>query len=165
MPHANDTIIENVMAQLSEKAPSGHVAALHLGFLTPRILLQTFAQDWLDTYVEHSMVLQDPTLVWGMAEKGSCRWSELPDAEDNLVMTKAAEFGLRYGVVFAHADDKTRSIFTATRGDREFTDGEIADMVPLFVQLHELTAGDYVLSMQFAEKLRAKAVDVTQNST
>lgn len=153
--------IKETVTELGRECPSGYSAALHFGFHSPDFLFQTYPTAWRDEYTENSLVMFDPALRWGMEHAGTIRWSEIPEAKDNVVMTRAAAHGVIYGFVCSVGESSDRSIFNGSRADREFTDAEIASIAEKVVKLHDLTTELDALSEQFEAELRALSIDVT----
>lgn len=120
-------------------APSGFFFALHIRFALPLLHHQTFPQGWADRYTEQAFALRDPIIAWGFSTTGSSRWSEIriPDPFD--ILGQAREFGMLYGFAVSCGPVKSRTIASAARSDREFTDAEIESFCAVIRQLHEMT--------------------------
>lgn len=78
-----------------------------------------------------------PVASWPLTGNGSIRWSEITYTLDRKpMMDHAKMFGLRYGACFAVNEDNHKSFLTLSHKEREFTDGEIADLHAKFITWH-----------------------------
>ena len=145
-------------------SPAGYALALHIHFTTPTFLLQTYPKAWTDYYSQNGLVMSDPTVAWGFENTGTVLWSDLADAS-NPVLKASADHGLVYGVTCAVETGKSRSLCSFSRSDREFTDGESADLADHVAELHRLTDGLGAFSPIAAEKLRGMSVRLTHPGT
>ncbi len=138
-------------------ASGGYFVGLHIRFTAPLMSFQTYDQAWLDHYTENGLVLRDPMTAWGFSTTGAIRWSDerLPDPFG--LFKEAAQFGLRYGVTIACGPIKSRSIASFTRGDREFSDEEIAHISEIVHRLHDMTQPPDELTKAQIEALRCIA--------
>ncbi len=152
--------ISKTLLDLKNAAPVGYALAFHIRFTTPTFLFQTYPKAWAEYYSQNGLVMSDPTVAWGFENLGTQRWSDLADQDTAGVMTKAAEYGLRFGVTVAVDVDDSRSISSFAREDREFSDAEINQLQAAVVSLHALTAKISELSPDTAQKLRKMSVNV-----
>lgn len=134
------TKIQDVLGQMQLLAPAGYALAFHIRYTTPTFLFQTYPQSWLRYYSENGLVMSDPTVHWGFANEGICRWSELASDDSAGILEKAAEHGIRFGATWAVDIDDSRSVGSLSRGDREFTDSECATILAAVSALHRTTA-------------------------
>lgn len=153
-----ETQITNVLRDLKSDAPAGYALAFHVRFTTPTFLFQTYPKAWADYYSSHGLVMHDPTVAWGFENTGSQRWSNLTATDTAGVMSKAAEYGLRYGVTIATESNESRSLASFAREDREFTDAEIAHLRDQIALLHDATADTLALEPDTVTRLRKMAV-------
>lgn len=153
--------IVQALADLATLCPGGYVAGLQIGFHAPDFLFQTYPGHWMERYSDEGLILSDPIVAWGMSNVGTRRWSAVPEAEANPVMTQAATQGLIYGVVTGISGSTTRSLCAAARADREYSYEEIAKIGALFQELHDLTDGLETLGAGTCAQLRDTGVDVT----
>ena len=146
--------IEQFSREMGGLAPGGFFFALHIRFALPLLHLQTYPQGWTDRYTEEAYALRDPIIAWGFSTIGAIRWSEidLPDPFDILGQAKA--FGMVYGLAVSCGPMKSRTIASASRDDREFTDGEIATFSDLVGRLHTITEPPTSLTDAQIEALR-----------
>lgn len=149
--------IDHYTARLSEVAPAGFFFALHIRFAMPLLNHQTYPKGWTDRYTEEAYALRDPIIAWGFSETGSQRWSaiDIPDPFD--ILGQAREFGMNFGVAVSCGPMKSRTIASAARSDREFTDGEIEDFHKMISHLHEITEPPKALTDAQIEALRCIA--------
>ena len=125
--------------ELSALSPKGFAIAYQIQLTTPGYLFQNYSEAWNKYYSENGMVMSDPTVLWGFENEGIVLWSALGDLDHKNMMGKAAKFGLRYGVTWAHSTGDSRSIGSFARDDREFVPEEITELVKLATQIHDLT--------------------------
>ncbi|MFZ3583834.1 autoinducer binding domain-containing protein [Loktanella sp. DJP18] len=153
--------ISPMMAQLEEAAkiaPAGYALAFHIRFTAPTFLLQTYPKAWTTYYSLHALVMADPTVAWGFANDGSQRWSDLTD-DPSRVMERAAEHGLKYGVICAVETEGSRSFGSFARADRELTDAEVDRLQTTMSDLHEATKDMQALSAENIEALRNMSIN------
>ncbi len=152
-----------LLRQIGAASPAGFAIALHVGFTAPKYLFQAYPRDWIARYSELGLVLKDPTVHWGFANTGSCRWSDLEGNDPAGVMAMAREHGLHYGVTLALLEDGSRSVASFARSDREFDTGEIAAISGLFDQLHAETRQTDRLTAEDHAQLRRMSILLTHN--
>lgn len=155
-----ETDITETLRNLKAQVPTGFAMALHVRFATPTFLFQTYPKTWADFYSENGLVMADPTVAWGFANTGSCRWSDLDLPDPSGVMDKAAEHGLKYGVVIAVDIDDSRSFASFADSNREFDDGEVEQFQQHVKNLHAATAELNALSPEVSQNLRKMAVTI-----
>ena len=146
------------LEQAAALAPAGYALAFHIRFTAPTFLLQAYPKAWTTYYSLHALVMADPTVAWGFANDGWCRWSDLTD-DPSRVMERAAEHGLKFGIVCALETDGSRSFGSFARADREFMDEEIAELMALLTDLHVATRDVENLSSDSIEALRKMSVN------
>lgn len=144
-------------ARLSELAPAGYFAGLHVRFAAPLISVNTYDPKWIEHYANNAYALRDPMVAWAFSCEGTTRWSEisLPDPFD--IMGQAADFGLRFGASVSCGELTSRSIVGVARGDREFSDDEIASVQRIVINLHRMTEPPTELTQAQVEALRCIA--------
>ncbi|MGZ9810942.1 autoinducer binding domain-containing protein [Pseudoroseicyclus sp. H15] len=151
------SVIDQRTESLGRLAPSGFFYGLHIRYALPLLHHQTYPQDWIDHYTEEAYALRDPIIAWGFSVEGTARWSEIgiPDPFD--ILGQAARHGMVYGLAVALGPKQSRSIASAARGDREFTDGEISGFSSVVHELHVLTEPPKALTGAEVEALRCIA--------
>lgn len=149
--------IEEFSKRLGRLAPSGFFFALHIRFALPLLHLQTYPQGWTDKYTEEAYALRDPIIAWGFSTIGATRWSEITIPDPFDILGQAREFGMVHGLAVSCGPMKSRTIASASRADREFTDGEIAEFADLVRQLHDITEPPTSLTDAQIEALRCIA--------
>ncbi|SEM44860.1 LuxR family transcriptional regulator [Loktanella fryxellensis] len=152
--------LDDTMRMACTLAPAGVALGLHVGFAAPRFLLQTYPRAWTQIYSGESLAVTDPTIHWGFAHTGACRWSALP-APVGGVLSRAADHGLRFGVVCAVAQGGGRSLGSFARSDRELTAPETAQALQILTDLHTLALNVDTLSPAEAARLRQWSGDST----
>ena len=153
--------VGQVLGQFNALSPAGFAVALHIKFTSSRYLFQAYRKDWLDYYSAHSFVMHDPTVHWGLQNTGHIRWSAL-NADDDTVMIKAAEHGLKFGFTASVLDQGSRSVASFARSDREFTDPEMASISGMLAQLHTDTLTAQALSPEDHDALKRLSILLTR---
>jgi len=138
-------------------APSGFFFALHIRFALPLLHHQTYNSAWTDRYTEEAFALRDPIIAWGFSTEGTARWSEITIPDPFDILGQAKEFGMIYGFAVAYGPIKSRTIASASRADREFTDQEIETFATVIRNLHDITEPPTNLSKAQIEALRCIA--------
>lgn len=149
--------IELQTRRLARLAPSGFFFALHIRFALPLIHIQTYPQGWTDRYTEEAYALRDPIIAWGFSQVGTARWSEIKIPDPFDIIGQAKQFGMVYGFAVSCGPMKSRTIASASREDREFTDDEIDAFAKLIQQLHDITEPPKSLTKAQVEALRCIA--------
>lgn len=151
--------ISEVLGKLKDLAPAGYALGFHITYTTPKFMFQTYSTTWLDYYSQNGLVMSDPMIAWGFENIGHVRWSTFEDPAG--VLEKAAEHGMKFGIVCASDDTGSRSIGGFARNDREFDDDEIAVIVAAFEELHAGTADQAALSEDTVKQLKNMSIMVT----
>ncbi len=158
---ADENGVGQLLAELHALSPAGFAVALHVTYTTPRYLFQSYDRGWIDQYSRKGYVLQDPTVRWGFSHTGTIRWSALTADDQGGVLTSAASHGLRFGATVALESRGSRSIGSAARGDREYTDTEMVTLLSILSRLHRTTAETMTLSPKDHEMLRVMSIYLT----
>lgn len=161
---ASQLEIRAILGELQEIAPAGFALALHVRFTTPTFLFQTYPKDWLDYYSQNGLVMSDPTVAWGFSNMGSTSWDQLKGEDVAGVLTKAAEFGLMYGMSCVAGTQENRSLCGFARADRPFTDAESKTLEAHSEALHQLTSDLKTLRPEVGEALRTMSVQFTHSA-
>lgn len=132
-------IIDDLLVELAEQAPAGYFLALHVRFAAPLMMFQTYSPAWIDHYTQNAYALRDPMIAWGISQSGATRWSEIELPDPFGIMTRAAEFGLVYGVCISCGPMTSRTVAGIARADREFSDEEKAALSGTVLHLHHET--------------------------
>jgi len=135
-------------------SPGGFFFALHIRFALPLLHHQTYPSEWIDRYTEEAFALRDPVIAWGFSTTGTARWSEITIPDPFDIFGQAREFGMIYGFAVSCGPIKSRTIASATRSDREFSDEEIAAFSSIINNLHDMTEPPTRLSKAQADALR-----------
>lgn len=149
--------IELQTERLAGMAPAGFFFALHIRFAMPLLNHQTYPKGWTDRYTEEAYALRDPIIAWGFSETGTKRWSEIQIPDPFDILGQAREFGMIYGLAVSCGPMQSRTIASASRSDREFTDSEIEDFAKMIYQLHDITEPPKALTDAQIEALRCIA--------
>lgn len=132
-------IIDELLADLGEQSPLGYYVALHIRFVSPLMTFQTYDQAWTDHYTQNAYGLRDPQVAWGISRSGASRWSDINLPDPFGIMSEARLYGLKYGVIVSCGPVTSRTIAGVARGDREFTDPEMAAISGIILHLHHET--------------------------
>ncbi|MFN0114683.1 MAG: autoinducer binding domain-containing protein [Paracoccaceae bacterium] len=148
------TGIELQLHRLSLMAPSGFFFALHIRFALPLLHQTTYDARWVDKYTEEAFALRDPIVAWGFSTTGSARWSEIAIPDPFDIIGQARAYGMIYGFAVSCGPIKSRTIASAARPDREFSDDEIDAFSAIIRNLHDLTEPPTNLSKAQVDALR-----------
>ena len=151
------TSVDYYTTRLTALAPGGFFFALHIRFALPLMHHQTYPQGWTELYTEEAYALRDPIIAWGFSEVGTSRWSEITIPDPFDILGQARTFDMKYGFAVSCGPMKSRTIASAARVDREFTDEEMLDFTRLIQQLHTLTEPPKSLTDAQIEALRCVA--------
>lgn len=143
--------------RLSVLAPSGYYLALHIRFTSPLMTLQTYPTKWTDHYTAKAYALRDPIVAWGLSQEGAARWSEIDIPDPFGIFDEARGFGLNYGATVSVGEIKSRTIGSAARSDRDYTDAEIEQISYLIRRMHHQTQPPDSLTKAQIEALRCIA--------
>lgn len=160
-PGADD--ISTTLGRLRSMSPAGFAIALHIGYTAPKYLFQSYDQDWIDTYSREGLVMEDPTVRWGFENTGAIRWSALAPDDVGGVLDRAAAYGMKFGVTAAFSEGGPRSVASFSRGDREATDAEMAQLMSDLERLHHLTSQMESLSPEVHRSLRQMSIYLTHS--
>lgn len=149
--------IDEYTSRIAALAPGGFFFALHIRFALPLLHHQTYPEGWTDRYTEEAYALRDPIIAWGFSRVGTVRWSEIDIPDPFNILGQAHEFGMVYGLAVSCGAMKSRTIASACRSDREFTDEEIAEFAVQINLLHEITEPPTSLTDAQIEALRCVA--------
>lgn len=149
--------IDQQTRRLESSSPGGFFYALHIRFALPLIHHQTYPQAWTDHYTEEAYALRDPIIAWGFSTIGTSRWSEIEIPDPFDIFGKAAQHGMVFGLAVSCGAIRSRTIASACRADREFTDSEIDCFAEVITELHRLTEPPETLTKAQIEALRCIA--------
>lgn len=128
----------------------------------PEYLDSTYPADWQEEYDSGHFYYKDPVLLWAMAVSGGDkRWSEVPIPDLGGVMKKARRHGLIFGAAFTRTLNKTKSLISVARDDRELTDAEMADLSTSVTALVQDTTFDKNPTPKELEVLQCLANDLS----
>ncbi len=143
--------------RLAKLAPGGFFYALHIRFALPLLHHQTYPQEWIDQYTEEAYALRDPIIAWGFSREGMTRWSEIDLLDPLNILELAKMHGMIYGIAVSCGPMKSRTIASASRADREFSDDEMAEFARHIEKLHHTTEPPKSLTDAQIEALRCIA--------
>jgi LuxR family transcriptional regulator len=148
-----------VLSEFKDRAESGYAMGLHINFTTPAFFFQSYPRPWLEHYSQAGLLVNDPTVSWCFENTGVCRWSDMDDPAG--ILTQAADYGMRYGIVYATNSGGSHSMSGFARPDREYNEDEIAELVERFEALHEATRDQKALAPDIVEQLKKMSILVT----
>ncbi len=128
--------LDQGLAKLADMSPKGYALGLHIRFASAHLMIQTYDPRWTEIYTEKGYMLADPMVFWGFGTEGAIRWSALNLPDPHNILGQAASFGLKYGVAVSFGPTSSRTIGGFARGDREYTDAEIAQIQDVVQDLH-----------------------------
>lgn len=138
--------IETHLERLDQIAPNGFFFGLHIRHTLPLFTHQTYPSLWVNHYIREAYALRDPIIAWGLDRVGTCRWSEIDIPDPFNILGQAQEFGMNFGIAVSFGSLNSRTIATASRPDREFTDTEIASFADVIDALHTIYQPPRVLN-------------------
>jgi LuxR family transcriptional regulator len=138
--------VASLLHGLDERSPEGCAIGLHISFTTPRYMFQSYSKRWMDQYSALGLLVQDPTVHWGMNNVGWVSWRDLEAIDEHGVLARAKGYGLMNGVTLSTLKNGSRSIASFARSDRDYELEEIAELEMIFIDLHEATASDEALT-------------------
>lgn len=153
--------IRAVLNRMHALSTSGFAIALHVEYTTPRFLFQTYDKAWVNHYSQRGLVMQDPTVRWGLEHEGAVDWADLAAEDPADVLGQARAHGMAHGVTIAVAAEGTRSLGSFSRGERAFAPDEISDLREMVSTLHGETAGLDRNDIPLDEMLRRLSVELT----
>jgi LuxR family transcriptional regulator, quorum-sensing system regulator SdiA len=138
-------------------SPAGFYLALRVGFTFPEEELNRLPEPWVEHYTRHGLVVH-----------GAARWSDLQFPDPHEVRLAAQSHGLGFGAVasaVSPAEKGKRSYGLFFRADRDFNDGELANLKILLETLHSgaklernLTANEVEALKHLASGLRLQQI-------
>ena len=150
-------VIDLLLHDLSLMAPAGYAVGLHIRYVSPMIMVNTYPDSWQEVYTAKVYGLRDPTLAWGLSHSGTRRWSQIGLPDPFGLLTEAAHYGLVYGMISSTGPLSSRTIAGAARSDREFTDEEMDHIHRIVQRMHDLSEPPARLSRPQADALRCIA--------
>lgn len=138
-------------------APAGYAVGLHIRYVSPMIMVNTYPDSWQEVYTAKVYGLRDPTLAWGLSHSGTRRWSQIGLPDPFGLLAEAAHYGLVYGMIASTGPMSSRTIAGAARSDREFTDAEMDHIHRIVQRMHDLSEPPARLSRPQADALRCIA--------
>lgn len=131
--------VRNILRDLNGHSDWRFAIGVRIRFANPTLLYQTYPQEWIDYYNGNALIFTDPTIRWGLSHNGVCSWDDLRADDEAGMMVKAAEFGLRYGIVVSVGDAASRTLGFFCHGERHLTDEETDFAADHVRKMHEAT--------------------------
>lgn len=129
------------LAKLASHCDTGFALAVHIRFTSPSLLYQTYAKDWINHYSQNGLMMQDPTVHWGLSHLGGTAWSALRASDPAGVIAAAETFGLTNGMIYAVGPATSRTLCGYTKSGAAFTPAQVADCEAIVDEIHALTEG------------------------
>ena len=155
--------VRDLLTAVADHAEWQFAIGVRVRFANPTLLYQTYPPEWLKLYSDQAMIFSDPTLRWAIEHYGICRWADLADQDEAGVMAKAAEYGLRHGIIVSVGDETGRTLGSFCRSDRDLTEAETAFAAASVQELHNLTEGIGALSESALSELRSLNVGLRRD--
>ncbi|MEY2961941.1 MAG: hypothetical protein RLZ60_1771 [Pseudomonadota bacterium] len=146
--------IETHLERLDQIASNGFFFGLHIRHTLPLFTHQTYPSLWVNHYIREAYALRDPIIAWGLDRVGTCRWSEIDIPDPFNILGQAQEFGMNFGIAVSFGPLHSRTIATASRPDREFTETEIGSFADVIDALHTIYQPPESLTDAQTEALR-----------
>lgn len=150
--------LTSALSEFKDRSISGYAMGLHISFTTPTYFFQSYPRPWLEHYSKNGLLVQDPTVSWCFENIGVRRWSDIDDPAG--VLAQAADYGMRYGFVYATTTAGSHSMSGFARPDREFSDKEIEELVARFEAMHVATADQAALDPEIVVQLQKMSIIV-----
>lgn len=160
---AIDQVIE-LLGDLKELCPSGFAIALHIDFTTPKYVIQTYDDDWMEYYSSKGLHMKDPAVLWGMENNGVVGLAEMEAIDAFGVFKDAARFGLNHWVVVATSDHGSKSIAAFSRDEQPFSDADRDRVADLFRQLHSVTLSATDADPTFGDLMNRLSLNLTHRT-
>lgn len=173
-----DLMIDKLVPGFAEKdrilsliATSGYVICHDVRGINPSLSLTTYSSDWQMEYQRETYGLSDPTVRWGMFNNACIRWSEIGDdyyVDDTyrLVMSRAAENGLKYGMTYtalSEGENPKKCFCAASRADTEFSDEELSTLTGMFSNIIDTLVRKSTLTSEETDVLELLGLGLSQN--
>lgn len=150
-------VLDILLHELSLAAPAGFAVGLHIRYVSPLIMVNTYPDAWQAVYTAKLYGLRDPTLAWGLSHTGTRRWTQIGLPDPFGILPEAAEYGLVYGMIASIGPMSSRTIAGASRADREFTEEEMEHIFRIVQRMHDLSEPPARLSKAQSDALRCIA--------
>lgn len=108
-------VVIATLGRLIEIAPAGFAIGLHIRYMTPAYMFESYPADWLDVYARDGLLMRDPTVRWAMHHHGAKRWAELEEQDGAGVLARAREYGIVHGHTPARSTRATTSASAVSR--------------------------------------------------
>lgn len=158
------TVVIATLGRLIEIAPAGFAIGLHIRYMTPACMFESYPADWLDVYARDGLLMRDPTVRWAMHHHGAKRWAELEEQDGAGVLARAREYGVVHGHTRSIHEGDDISFGGLARSDRDFTAAEIEEVGELIQTLHDVTDKRVTLGTEASARIRDMAVVMTERT-
>lgn len=125
---------------LAAQSPAGYAIGLHLSFTTSKYIFQTYDRTWMEEYSRKGLILNDPTIRWGLENEGNISWSELSGSDPAGVIESAKKFGLTFGVSISVVSEGARSLGSFASNSTEFDEETVSNLTSRLEKMHRLAS-------------------------
>lgn len=115
-------------------APQGFVLALDMGWAGPRYWRSEVLEEWKEIYITENLFISDPVFYFARLQTGQKRWSDLLFKNSTSFMTRAAQYGMKYGAIVSKKRMGRKSFLSVAHDQREFSDNEI-EIASIFLEM------------------------------
>lgn len=133
--------ITDILDQLISFSDWRFAIGVRVRYNNPTLIFQTYPERWLNYYDSEALLLQDPTVIWGMTNTGLVDWEDLKPTDTNGVFKKAEPFGLKYGIAVSVGDPSQRTLGFVSSATAAFDEKQKAWALDRITKIHELTEG------------------------
>lgn len=146
------------LRRLMDECPTGFAVGIDIRFASPRFFFQSYPQEWIDIYTAEGLLLEDPTVRWGLATSGIADWADLEADDPMRVIGRARGYGMHFGRTWASHHDGISSVGSFTKGARDFTQEEVESVSRLLERLQCALVNAEELGEEFEERMRDMSV-------
>lgn len=150
-------VLDLLLHELTLAAPGGFALGLHIRYVSPLIMVNTYPESWQEVYTAKLYGLRDPTLAWGLSHTGTRRWSQIGLPDPFGIIAEARNYAMNYGMIASIGPMSSRTIAGACREEREFTDAEMEHIHRIVQRMHDMSEPPARLSKAQREALKCIA--------
>ncbi len=155
---------KDMRTRLAEVATTGFCIIINHTPLGSQYFDSTYPEAWQTEYTDKKYLWSDPVIVSAMlARDGLRRWSDITMPDIRKVLPAAARYGLNFGVMMSATRGTKKSLLSAARHDREFSDDEINEVHEMFHRIIEHSSDPLRLSAREINVLKCLALDMSQD--
>lgn len=133
--------ITDILEQFVSFSDWRFAIGVRIRYNNPTLIFQTYPNVWLKYYDEEALLLQDPTVIWGMTNTGIIDWEDLKSVDFNGVLKKAEPYGLKYGIAISVGTSSQRTLGFITSATDTFDEENKIWALKQIEKLHNITDG------------------------